>query len=268
MKFRRRIRTRTLREKHRRALLDRIASIGALIGALILLVSQLSALEATTIHTIQIEGNEALSQRELFEVARPYLRGYYFGLFTKRHILLYPRSRIEGAVSQRFPRVGYVDVDLENLTTISLTVTERKTIGHYCLDETTCYLIDDAGFIFAPAFRFTHDSTFMYLDENATTTDPIGSQFLSPPAFRALRIFVESVESQDVSIEYVRVETPNRFVLVMEKGGDIIFDPEDGYDHLLGNLTIVLSSRDFEDAGAIEYVDLRFGNRIFYKAKE
>jgi hypothetical protein len=55
----------------------------------------------------------------------------------------------------------------------------------------------------------------------------------------------------------------------MEDGSKILFARKQSSSEVLGNLKIVLESETFKDEnrGDIEYIDLRFGNKVYFKIK-
>ena len=57
--------------------------------------------------------------------------------------------------------------------------------------------------------------------------------------------------------------------LYMEDGSKILFARKQRSSEVLGNLKVVLESETFkdEDRGDIEYIDLRFGNKVYFKLK-
>jgi len=57
--------------------------------------------------------------------------------------------------------------------------------------------------------------------------------------------------------------------LYIDDGSKILFARKQRSSEVLDNLKVVLKSETFknEDAGNIEYIDLRFGNKVYFKLK-
>jgi len=269
--FGRRLRTATLRERRRKIIIDRIALALAFVGALILLFSQLSMIRTTLISEIEIKGNEVITDKELEEIADEYVSGYYFGLFDRSNIFIYSRKKIENEIVAKFPRVKEIDVDFENFNKISINVLERESVGVWCnSDESRCFFLDETGFVFAKAPQFSHSPFFVYQGLLGDDKDLIGKKFLNRDDFSELQSFIEDLQDINVSIVGFKFERVDSYELFLDGGGRIIFDPNDGYDVIRENLALALASDDLrreEDRRIVEidYIDLRFGNKIFYK---
>lgn len=275
MRFGRRIRTQTLRQRRRQIVVEGMAYLLAIIGASVLLLSQLTMLDAMAIHTVEVRGNKATPSRELLEVVRENIRGHYLALFSRGHILLYPRWSIERDILERFPRIWEAGVDVENLTTISVNVSEREPVAEYCRTNATCFFLDENGFVFAPAPvpQDAPPDTIVYRGGDVSE-HPVGEHFLAPDTFRSLAEFVGATVGFGIESVELRVADESEYRLLLAGGAEIVFDPADGYSGILENLGTVLGANELktrlEDGRLIEveYIDLRYGNKVFYKISE
>lgn len=286
---RRKIRTPRLRKKRRQERIDRLQRQLAFVGALVLLFSQLSMLPMFRIDRVVVSGNEVTTIHEIQDVVYEKLTGYYLSLFSRRNVFLFPRRAIRDELLQNIPRIEQVDVDIENLNTISITIDERERYAVYCLpaspssaqegsgDQTTdCYYFDEAGFVFDKAPSIVSDDLFVYSgDVLGTSTKPIGHYVLGDSeaiayteAFAAATI--KLLPGKVVGL-FVVSEGEHRFIL--DSGAEIIVDPREGqvaYEDALRNINAIVSDEEFlEQAGDtlsnLEYLDVRYGRKAFFK---
>lgn len=166
-----------------------------------------------------------------------------------------------------------------------------------------CFLMDDNGFIFAPleaslsnhisgqdrpltgfapsdaarvqksAQGITDDSfatpyTFAG-DVIGSTSDksPIGHSF-APSHFEGMLALLQFLKENGFSPLGARIEKDNDFSIPFEAGFYIKASFGASAEDLAKNLVLVLSSEPLkEKQSEIEYIDLRFGNRVYFKLK-
>lgn len=304
----RRLSSRRVRTKLIKIIADRLAIFLALVGAIFLLFSQLSMLHAFSISRIVVNGNESVTNKQILAIARENISGHYFGLFSKSNILLYSRSSIENDILGDFTRIASVYVDTRDLQTVVINIAERKPAGVWCSSRLSelvpteadpprieegvaptsseeerlgsresvveisidyCYFLDETGFVYSRAPTFTEKLFFEFMGE-IESDKPLGEVFLNAQAFAELNTFIDTVNGAGVETIGLDVVKDDRYELIVEGGARIIFDPNDGYETILENLSSVLASNEFRtEAGdrliKIEYIDLRFGNKVFYR---
>lgn len=270
----RKIRTPRLRKQHRRRRLDAFVRLLALIGSIILLLSQLSMISAMRIDRISVSGNETISAHELGLVVQQELSGYYWGLFSRRNALLYPRFTMRDRLFEEFPRIKTLDINTENFEETALTMTERKRHALYCTGE-ECFSIDDEGYVFAQAPFFSSPTMFVYGTGSVSYIEtPIRRSVLGGgqtfTLFEAFRDTVaELLSQQPVRLE---VRDGNAYHVTLENGAEIILNPGniESYEEVLANLEAILTSEEFlteagENLSNLDYLDMRYGRKAFFK---
>jgi len=240
----------------------------ALLGAIVLLLSQLSMLSVVSVDTVRVVGNESLGSARLMREIVDELDGYYLNLFSRRNTFLVPRGRIEKKLLVSFPRLASVNARTEGFTKFAVEVQEREEVGVYCKNE-DCYFIDKNGFIFDEAPQFTDAQYLEFYGTLSHKGTPIRQRLLPEESFVALLSFINDVERAGFASESLNMQSESLYEVILKVGGRIIFDPGDDYDVIRENLALALSSDDLEGGAVrIKYIDLRFGNRIFYQLEE
>lgn len=236
------------------------------------------------IHNISVSGTEALVSGDIRAVAESELAGKYLFLFPKKNILLYPQGGIEAAILDVYKRVKSVEVSRSGLQEVSIQIEERKPFAAWCRKQKevfedgvsddvsnvteSCYFLDDGGYIFAEAPRFTGDVYFRYyglLEEGS----PIGVQYLNKSQFQELSFFLNAAKRLEV--HGVSLSTSDAdFELTLEGGAKILFGKDQNFTDVYNNLEAALSSDTFKESSFsnVEHIDLRFGNRVFYRFRE
>lgn len=272
----RHFRSRRVREARRKRLVQHILLIIGLVLSVGILLSQLSYITALQIAKVDIVGNEVIQNAELFAVVAPLLEGSYAHFFSRQNIILYPKQEIQRAVRKAFPRIKTVNTHIAGFQELELRVRERTPVGVYCGADTKCYFIDDTGFMFAAA-PVTSGSAFFRFSDDAGGSGSIGSTFTTLSMFRALEALREALASFDIELASLELrgrrtdEFSQHVVFTTVEGAELIFSADSSlFEEELQNLeTILISDAFVEETGGdlthVEYMDLRFGNRVFYR---
>jgi len=254
------------------------------LGALLLIV-QASRLPFLRIERITIAGTEATSKHKIFEAATAVLSGKYLYLFPHNNILIFPRRAVTNTLREKFPRLKDAEVHFIRRGEIEIVVVEREPVGIACSprslrgeSDDVCYFLDATGFMFAPAPVFSGNVLFTYRQDGRRAT--IGTYFLEPRLFREVYRLREVLTEISLSPVALMANTRDadifarNFTFVLKEGTGLIFSAEpEEFEIGVQNLQTVLVSPEFAeesggDVGTIEYIDLRFGNKIFYRLVE
>jgi len=257
-----------------------------LIFALIITLSFISVLTwasrvpQLTIQTIEISGNAITTNESLEHLVQSGLSGRYWFLLPRSNIFIYPRRTIIQSVTDRFTRIDEANVSFVNFHTIALEVRERDPLALWCgetynpsqYEEQTCYFLDKEGYIFAKSPNFSGNVFFRYyghVEGEEDESEPIGRYFLPPSQFLGYNLFLDALRVLDVNPITLTRDAASDFSLSFDGGGVLIFGPHQNLNTVLGNLRSVLESDAFKERGiqGVEYIDLRFGNKVFYKPK-
>ncbi len=271
-----------LKQKRRRA---RLAALGMLViasAALAYAVHAISYLESLSIHDIRIAGVEKIEPSIIKTYVESKLADEGFRYFSKRNIFLYPRAEIETGIVAAFPRVKTAQLSRAAILSQELVVSieEREQYALWCkplpndsaetgLPAADCYALDESGLIFTALATSTEkDTRTIYRFTGGVDSEPIGTH-LVPKYFAATLALLQTLQNDTGLIPYhiellrdedFHVHVSQGFYIKMSLGQDGLA--------LSRNLELVLASDALRDRiGDIEYVDMRFGNRVYYKMK-
>lgn len=270
-----------------------------LIALMLTGIGWLARLDASTIQTVSVSGNDVVDRSDLERVVSNELEGAYAFLFPKRNIFLYPKEHIKTSVHDAFSRISNVEITRQSLTEIHVRVKERDPHALWCgvsfgvLPEASeegegaaspCYFLDSSGFVFTRAPDFTGSVFLRYygaLPENRAEAEGLparharphphrqaqaGGQFIAISEFRFLDTLVAVLEGEfGFMPEAVELLSGGDGIIHMENGLRILFSRAGDGAVLLDNVRTVFSSEHLQDHSDISYIDMRFGNKIFYK---
>ena len=249
-----------------------------LVAGIVYGVSVISYLPRFSIQTVEVQGAKEVPASEMSGFVRGELYDGSHPILSRSNIFLYPRAAIEKAVTDRFPRIRTVSIARPSLfaQTVTALVEEREAYARWC-EGGDCYLIDDGGFIFSQASTSAEvlRTSYIFTGAAGTSTPAIGERLL-PGRLAGVLALLDRLGQAGWNAESVAVQNEQDFETRLsalsgsEKTGGFAVRASFGNDGeaVVKNLQLVLSSDVLRGRESeLEYVDLRFGNRVYYKLK-
>lgn len=268
-----------------------IISILVLVG-----LSFISKWEKLNINNIQVSGNKVIENKMVEDVVQKEISGNYLYFLPKTNFLLYPKNKIEIELKNKFKRIKNIAINNKNIKTLDISLIERTGLYTYCgislaqdveilNNDTThekCYFIDEDGYIFDEAPYFSGEIYLKFYGktqqtENNLEESPTNSYFFQP-IFKKLISFKEALEKINIKPAIFYVEDNGDISVFLssslksELGPKIILKTDSDFEKIIENLQSVLTTEpfqtDFRDKySSLLYIDLRFGNKVYYKFK-
>ena len=278
----RRFTTERIRVERRKQFLLTWTLLLLLVLSCVFLLSQLSHLKELSIDRVSIRGTMTVSRTEIFNLVAQHLECSYLRLFSKRNVLLVRTHEIEKELETLYPRFEKVNVSRRGFDVLVVNVRERDPFGIWCDDSNDCYFLDRTGFVYAPAPTFVSGTTFVRYEGGMTSSStPAGSHFVSEEEFKILDTLFDDLEEKNLHTSRVDLKDKSLELLVrpdITSGiGDVatfslFLTASSSYTQALSDLSVILDSPEFKvdvpDLAFLDYIDLRYGNKVFYKKKD
>lgn len=260
-----------LRARRRRKRVLIALAVLVFAGAMVWGVSFISYLPRFSIFSITVSGAKEISPQLIADYAQTILHDGSYHFLSRSNIFFYPRTQIENAIVVDFPRIKSAHVSRNALlsTEMKIKVQEREAYALWC-HSAQCYTMDEGGFMFAleeagaSSTPFTH---YVFEGGIAESSEPIGQTFIKahlPGLLTLLKVLGQAGFTPQGAV----VESDQDFSVPLGEGFILKASFGEDADALTKNLQLVLSSDVLMGKEKeIEYVDLRFGNRVYYKLK-
>ncbi len=226
------------------------------------------------ITNIEIAGNNVTKNEEIQKIIADDLTGSYAWIFPHSNAALYPRSKVTNDLLAAVPRLSGVSVSLSDPHSLSVHIEERQPYALYCMDyshpdsPTGCYFLDASGYAFSEAPAFSGGVYDVFASD--PVKDPIlRSQYLEPETFAPLHAFIESLGEFGVYPKVFLVKG-DEYHLILSSGAHIMIKKDADLEAVRSNLESFLKNPKFDSStlDRFSYIDLRFGNKIFYRFKD
>ena len=231
-----------------------------LIGLVVLLWFGVRRHEVT-ITSVDVSGTQFIDAREVESLTQETLEGNYFWFVPKRNALFYPKGEIERRLTETFFPINILSIDRDGLKGLLISIEERQMIAEWCSTSTTtpCYLVDKTGLLFEEANK--NSGTLVYQSEPLE----LGTTFLDGEFFE-LHNFITTLRTvTNRAAETILVDQHGDVFVFFREGGELRFVRTHDKEALLDNIISTFSSKRFQTDEILEYVDFRFGNKVYVR---
>lgn len=254
------------RRKRMRKRLAAVCAGGLLV--LLAIVVGLSHLPFLQVHAVEVSGTKTLATSTVAGYIEGQISGSYLFVIPKRNIFLYPKHAIADGLLKRFPELRAADVHAGNFHTIAADVVEREPKALWC-QGAQCYLMDQDGAAYAYAPAGAQSGFVQYLGHTEGASLP--HQYLTPETFESLFALVDAVSQKvpDSPVETVEVDAQKDAEATLSNGFVLKFALGDAGGDVFERFALALTSGPFAEHGLgdFQYLDLRFGDKLYYKLK-
>lgn len=233
--------------------------------------------------SVVVSGNEVVDADDVIAHADAFLAGKYLYSIPHRNAFFYPKKKILADLVESYPRFKEVAVYRRDLNTLLINVVELRGQALWCASETDspedarCYFTDDTGKIIDTAPYYSGNVYARFLGGGIAPEDsnPLGKNFITSAQFTALLSFASRITAMGFPVKSIHVGSADEEdSLSIDLGGGhtakFRFLPSDDYGTIADNLALALSKQELgsavkNDRANLEYFDLRFTNKVYYK---
>jgi cell division septal protein FtsQ len=239
-----------------------------LVGILITAIWYGTRTEALTVSQVVVTGGETINHEQVKIIVQEELKGNYLGLIPKQFAWFYPAVSIKTELS-KIERIYNINLVVED-TKLKVTFDEYLPFALWCadVDSKDCLFVDSQGYAFATApdldggsfLRFSKLGEGISLQSNITNYD----DFIKLMELKGL------LETRDWFISHIEIDKEDDAFLMLTPGSELKVTLKQTALETVENLFTVLSSEQFVDLapGNFDYIDLRYGNKVFVKVEE
>lgn len=233
---------------------------------------------------VKIAGTQVVDEDDLLALVKDKLEGNYFSVYARANSIIFPRREIEAELLKNFPRLKSAIARHSDAHTVTIEVAERKTSMLWCGEEFNieapalagCWLMDEGGFIFDRAPIFSEGvyreiySALLYADEGT----PLRAR-VPPLRYSFTRAVEHGIERELGDASRIFIKPKGEYGIVINSsalypilsGAEVRFKDGQPAERLIHNLLATLPVQfpaDDISQKKLSYIDLRFGNKVFF----
>ena len=229
------------------------------------------------IKEISISGGETLDAKQFKEKVTNLLNGKFYKIIPYNNIFIFPADKITAELSQKFPILKKITIARDFSQNLSIVIEERKPEAIWCLipdselvatsiirTADSCAFVDEKGFIFGPAPLFSGTIFPKFFDKREQPS-AIGKEMISDAEFQKLRAFKDLLVKNDINVVKIILRNEEIYEVYSKEGWYILLNAKNEPNPSFNNLKLVLDTQIKEKKLKLEYIDLRFGQKVFFK---
>ena len=226
-----------------------------------------------SVKKIGVNGAVLISPSAVEGVARHDLAGNIWHIIPRANFLAVSTKRIGDDIRRAIPQIADISVEKTFPDSLAITIHERVLWGVYCSKRESvndgagsCFYLDDQGTAFQE-FSSIEGSLLPIVYGEIPAGD--GEEVLARNAiqfFNDAKSSLASVAAFPISM-HVSTTTPTDVTLTTSEGWDLRLTMASPVDAWFAILKTLLDKEIGAKRSQLQYVDLRFGQKVFYKLK-
>lgn len=220
------------------------------------------------IKEISLSGLGVLGEEEIVAVIKESFSGNLAFLIPRSSFFIVSTQRLVSALEEKFPRIRQVSITKSFPNLLRVSVKERKPFGIFCA-VLRCAYVDDSSFAYEEAPN-SIGSLIIKITSDAEDLK-IPAQAVDNLLFERMKLVAEGLKDKfdfDTIGYQLFSKIPREIRVTTSEGFQIYINRDDDFESVFRVLKKVLDEEIKEKRLQLEYIDARFGNKVFYKFKQ
>lgn len=221
------------------------------------------------ISEIKINGNVFVETQEIEQKTHKLLEKNILGIIPNKNIFLFSKHELIESIKEN-PAIISVKVRKDLLNTLSIEVQEQEKEMIYCtsVEKTECFYINKKGFIYAKIddIIIPEQEVIIYNEKEKKSLKDV---LIDEETYTDIVLFVRNLARQEIRIKEVYIKADSTVEFISWDNTRFITSIFDEYKKDFANLMALFDQQVVvkEQLSNVDYIDLRFGNKVFYKNK-
>ncbi len=213
------------------------------------------------VELIAIEETEGLNRESLEDYINSSIENRIY-IFTTRSIFFVSPKKIEEKILEETLTVENIEIKKAFPATLVVETREREPVIYWCRDKEkeSCFYTDKRGVVFKEAENLKRDFLFFTTYYNL----PKNKKIADGKMIEIFFLIEKELKALNLQIDYIKISSPTKIKISLLNGFEIYLLREE-VDSNLTKLKAFLDKKEIELDERLEYIDLRFEDRIYHK---
>lgn len=208
-----------------------------------------------------IIADDYISGSELEQTISPYMASVNKFWLPQNNYFLFDPDKISELLKEKEVGIAIADKKFPKTLEISFPETEPWLI--YCHTDEKCYYVSPFGILSDTAPRFSENPLPRVITEN--TAMAIGGSVLSGDEISFLKQFLAEFKTLAITVKEITIKKEIKFLT--KEGWYLLADKNAAVQKIFSDLKLLLGQKIKGDRPKLEYIDMRFENKAFYKLR-
>ncbi len=271
-----------LKKKRKKSIIKALLFIMCIVAFIIVMILVIR-LPFLQIGSITVNGLKTLSSSEIEQKASANLSGYYFNFIPKSSLLFYSKEYIKNNLANSFKSIDKINIVRKNISNIEIDIEERIPVALACEgfheqndQNEDCFLVDAQGYVFSKSSQFSNEIYLKYYIVSDKGDNIIGTEFIDKKRFEELQKFIFSIKKLNIQPLGILIGEGGNYELYIKNSDQsemiVYFNDRATFNKTLSNFLAfwndtLIKTKSSNTAPVFDYIDLRFGNNVFYMKK-
>ncbi len=267
-----------LRRQRRKNLQNKILYIAIISLVLVVVFVSLTNLNKLKIKNIEISGNKVVDTEVIDQIIRDSLKGSYLYIIPKSNFLFLPKEQIVENLTNTYGRLKDISFKITNTESMHISLGEREGKYIWCGDELNeislneenpCSFMDNSGYVFDVAPFFSGNVYFRFFGK-------LNNKNFALEDWNKIISLKESITNMGLKIVAMYIKTDGDIEIYLSSNLPLYQAPEIRLkkdfvlEKIVGNLGAAITTEplvsDLKNKNkTLDYIDLRFGNKVYFK---
>jgi len=238
----------------------------ALFSLLIVAVWYGTRIKSLTIDTVAVTGGKTIKHSEVEVLVKQELKGTYLGIVPRQFAWLYPEADIRRSIAS-IERIHNISVSRINRSELVVNFDEFTPRALWCesVGSDKCLFLDNEGYAFSTAPKLSGGSFLRFVKSEQPIV--IRESFDTSETFNIMLTFANLLAERGWFVSTLELDQVGDVFLHLADGSELKVSVNQSPTEVVDNLMVILQSNKFSHLkpGNFQYIDLRFGNKVFVK---
>lgn len=220
------------------------------------------------IKNIEINGNENLTQKVRITVNEELNKKILF-LIPKNNFFIFKKNSLKEKILQNTASVKTVEINKNFPDTIILNIKEKTEAGFYCVNAemSKCFSLDEESAVLEERAINSEEKKIVFIASASTAAVKQNEKIMDKKTFSDI-ISLSSDAEKILGLKARKIIlNKNEYNIFFENSFYAIVN-KNQINSAFENLKLILESQIKDKKNNLEYIDLRFQNKAFFKLRK
>ncbi len=219
-----------------------------------------------TIQEVEVRGVNSALQEKVIGFYKDGSAERKFIVFSRSNIFVFSDERFKKRLATKFPSIKNISIKKSPPEKILISAEEREQKGVWCNSKEDCFFYDTEGVIYKEAPEVVRGGLLVPVYDNRRNENNLPAKVLQDSTMKYIDELVKYMEEGYKKPFYIKLFEDevhagfNDWEVYFSSNGDPVEQVE--------NLALVLRQEIEGRIADLEYIDLRLGNKAFYRYQQ